>query len=132
MNADEQKAAVFEHLKRREQIAAQTKELLEERPTEVIDPLAHVDPAVREAAEDEYYAAKGRNRYRTSDGRTLFLTPEEIAHRRRARGQRHRPRRAGNTFYGASSTDRHRKLVGMGFNVGVVLLALVVVWLILH
>jgi hypothetical protein len=130
MNADDQRQLVLDYLARREQIAAETRDLLAEREAAVsVDPLAQVDPTLRESAEDEFFASRGRHRYKTSDGRTLFLTPEEIAQRRRARA--HRTKSKGR-FYGPSGDDQRRKWVGYAFNLGAVVLALVVVFLIMH
>ncbi len=127
---DAQKALVFEHLRRREQIAAETKAQLDDRGRDArLSPLEAVDPKVLEVAEDEYYEAQGKRRYRTSDGRTLFLLPEEIAKRRRARSSRHRKAKTG--FYGPGA-DPTRWWLNWGFNLGSVLLAAVVVYLILR
>lgn len=132
MNPDEQKDRVLEVLARRERIAAETKRQLEERHTPGgVDPLAGIDPAVRRAAEDEFYASQGRHRYETSDGRTLFLTPEEIALRRRARGQRGRRKGRGRAYDALTSGSR-RRWTTLGFYGGAVLLALLLVWLILR
>lgn len=132
MNSDSQKALVLDVLRRREQIASDTRLALEERAVvEAIDPLAGVDPAVRRAAEDEFYATQGRHRYETSDGRTLFLTPEEIAQRRRARGERaHRKGRSASGY--SALAERNRWWLGWGFYGAAVLVALGVVWLILR
>jgi hypothetical protein len=132
MNHDSQKALVLDVLARREQIASETRHALEERAVaETVDPLAGVDPAVRRAAEDEFYAAQGRHRYETSDGRTLFLTPEEIAQRRRARGERARRGRHAASSYSALA-ERNRWWLGWGFYGAAVVVALGVVWLILR
>lgn len=131
MTPEAQRDLVLEHLRRREQIASETRDLLAERETapSTLDPLAAVDHHVREAAEDEFFAQQGRHRYKTSDGRVLFLTPEEIAQRRRARS--HRKKDKGR-FYGPVSDDRRRRMLSWGFNIGAVLLALLIVFLILH
>lgn len=131
MNAQEQRQQVLDLLERRERIAAETEASLQEREFhDPIDPLANIDPSVREAAEDEFYARQGRRRYRTSDGRTLFLKPEEIAQRRRARSQG--SRRPKPRFYGPSGDDRRRVMLTWGFNVAAVVLALLIVAIILH
>ena len=130
MTPEEQHALVLEQLARREEIAAQTRQHMAERDTrEELDPMASVDPAIRLAAEDEWYAARGKRRYRTSDGRTMFLTPEENAQRRRGRsGGKPRPR---SSAYGPGTDSRNRQLVTWGFNIGDVVLALVIVAVIL-
>ncbi len=120
---------VLAHLARRDAIARATREAIEarNRGRAVIEPLADVPAEVRQAAEDEFYGAQGRTRYVTSDGRTLFLTPAEIERRRGAHppdAKRRQRRRASAYNQGGDPRDRW---VGLGFNVGVVLLALVVV-----
>jgi hypothetical protein len=130
MTPDEQRQLVLEHLERRERIVHQTREQLAEREKEAsLDPLAEVAQEVRIAAEDEYYAKQGKRRYNTSDGRTIFLTPEEIAKRRRAKSRREKrkPR-----YYGIHNPEGKRDLLNIGFNAGAVILALMVVYLILH
>lgn len=132
MNPESQKALVLDVLRRREQIASETKHALEERAAaDAVDPLATVDPAVRRVAEDEFYATQGRHRYETSDGRTLFLTPEEIALRRRTRGERaHRKGRSQSSY--SALAENHRWWLGWGFYAGAIVVALGVVWLILR
>lgn len=134
--AEAQHALVIEHLERRERIAAETRAHLAELDArEPVDPLAAVDPAVREAAEDAFYARHGKRRYKTSDGRTLFLTPEEIAQRRRARGQRGRGGRSSrksSRTYGPAADEQRRRMVTWGFNIAAIVLALIVVFVILH
>jgi hypothetical protein len=130
MNPEQQRKLVLEHLERRERIAQQTREQLEEREKEVaVDPLAGVPEEVRRAAEDEYYESQGKKRYTTSDGRTMFLSPAEIAQRRRARSGREtdKPR-----FYGLRVDDPQRNYVNLAFNAAAVVLALLVVYVILH
>lgn len=130
MTPEAQRQLVLEHLARREQIASETRAQLAEREAhDSIDPLAAIETSVREAAEDEYYAAQGKRRYKTHDGRTLFLTPEEIAQRRRVRSEKGRTR---GRYYGPSAEELRRRWLTWGFNVGAVLLALVIVFLILH
>ncbi|HMV67305.1 MAG TPA: hypothetical protein PKA64_10675 [Myxococcota bacterium] len=130
MNPEAQRQIVLDHLARREQIASETlAQLHERREPDPIDPLAQIDQAVREAAEDEFYAAQGRRRYKTHDGRILFLTPEEIAQRRRVRTERGRAR---GRYYGPGAEEQRRRLLTWGFNIGAVVLALVIVFLILH
>lgn len=131
MNPDEQKALVFEHLRRRERIAAETRDQLQSPPHDDADPLHGVSDEVRRQAEDEFYEAQGKRRYVTSDGRTLFLTPEEIAQRRHVRSQRRR-RRGRSSYYGMSSGERNRVWLTWGFNILAVGMALVVVYLILR
>lgn len=133
MTPDEQKALVIAGLAKRERIANDTRVHLEELgDTSALDPLSKVDPAIRRAAEDEYFAAKGRHRYETSDGRTLYLTAEEIALRRRTRANRADPDHAGrNQNYGPTG-DQNRWWLTWGFNAMAVILALAVVYVILH
>ncbi len=132
MTSSDPKQRVFDVLARREQIAVDTRRQLEETrgATDDLDPLAQIDPAVRRAAEDEFYAAKGRHRYETSDGRTLFLTPEEIDQRRRSRGQR-KKQRGRSVYEGSGAADARRKRVSLAFYVGAIALALVLTALIL-
>lgn len=130
LNEEEQRAVVFDLLRRRDEIVAKTKEQIADRAGDKsADPLGKIDPQVRQQAEDAYYLEQGKRRYRTSDGRTLFLTPEEIAQRRRVRSQRHgrRPK-----YYGPGSTDRRRWMLTWGFNIGAVLLGLAIVFAILR
>ncbi len=133
MTPEAQHSAVLEHLGRREQIAADTRAMLERRDDEnALDPLANIDPAIRQAAEDEFYAKLGRHRHQTSDGRTIFLTPEEIAQRRRARTKRQRKSRAGSSYDHLSGDERRRTWLTWGFNIGAVLLGLLIVFFMLH
>lgn len=129
-SVDEQKDRVAAYLARREAIAAETREQLEQRSgASRLDPIEDVDPAVRRAAEDAFYAERGRERYVTSDGRTLFLTPDEIAQRRAARDRRRsKPRRRE----GALGEDHRRRQLTWAFNAAVVLLALALVFLIVR
>jgi hypothetical protein len=130
MTPEAQRQLVLDHLARREQIATETRTQLAERESQdPIDPLGGIDLSVREAAEDEYYAAQGKRRYKTHDGRTLFLTPEEIAQRRRVRTERGRTR---GRYYGPSADELRRRWLTWGFNIGAVVLALIIVFLILH
>jgi hypothetical protein len=132
LSEDEQRAVVYDLLRRRDEIAQKTREQIADRSADSsLDPLAQVDPEVRQAAEEAYYLEQGKRRYRTSDGRTLYLTPEEIAQRRRVRSQRgtrgKRPR-----FYGPTGTDRRRWLLTWGFNAAAVLMGLAIVYVILR
>lgn len=130
---DDTRERVLRHLERRESIAETTRQQLAERQAEPsLDPLGDVDPQVREQVEDAFYAERGRHRYRTSDGRVLFLTPEEIAQRRRARSQKSKRTRArASTYYTGQASQRQRLWLTWGFNLAAIGLALVVVWLIL-
>lgn len=133
MTPDEQKALVLAQLTKRERIANDTRAHLEELgEAHSLDPLANVDPAVRRAAEDEFYAAQGRRRYETSDGRALYLTPEEIAVRRRTRANRADPDHIGRARYYGAAGDRDRRWLTWGFNALAVFLAFAVVYVILH
>jgi hypothetical protein len=130
MTPEEQRQLVLEHLERRERITQQTREQLEERDKDVaLDPLAGVSPEVRREAEDAWHESQGRRRYTTSDGRTLFLTPDEIAQRRRAKSGKGDQK---GRFYGPRGDEQQRAWVNTGFNVLAVGLALLVVYLILH
>ncbi len=128
MNPEDQKSLVIEHLRRREQIAEQTRARIQAPERGAEDPLLHVDPEIRRAAEEEYSASIGRRRYVTSDGRVLFLKPEEIAERRRAKA-RNSQRPADD---GSREGERRRMLVKWTFNLVVVSLALAIVWIILR
>lgn len=136
MTPEEQKALVLAQLAKRERIATDTRAHLDELDEldggDRLDPLLRVDPAIRRAAEDEHYAAQGRRRYETSDGRTIYLTPEEIAVRRRTRSGRAEAEGAGKSRYYGPTGDRDRRWLTWGFNSLAVLLAFAVVYLILH
>jgi hypothetical protein len=130
MTTDEQHQLVLEHLERRDQIAKQTREQLAEREKEAsLDPLGDIPSEVRRQAEDSYYEHQGRHRYITSDGRTMFLTSAEIEQRRQAKT--HRDKRKPR-YYGMRSSESDNTLLNVGFNVLSVVLALLVVYLILH
>ncbi|MGC6515812.1 MAG: hypothetical protein ACON4N_15090 [Myxococcota bacterium] len=132
MNAEEQRAFVMEHLSRREQIAQETRDQIEQHHQQLKleqDPLQQVDPAILAQAEDDFYAERGRTRYTTSDGRVLFLTDTELQQRSRAKSaskSRRRPR-----YYGVDNADSSRWWLTWGFNVGAVGLALIMVYVIL-
>ncbi len=133
LSTDEQRALVLEHLERRETIREATRESLEAAVAPPVqDPLAHVDVELRERVEDEFFEARGKRRYQTSDGRVIFLTPREIEQRRRARSKKNKKRRRGGGYgyYGPSS--RRSRWSNIAFNVGAVALALVFVYLILR
>lgn len=133
MTPDEQKALVLAQLAKRERIATDTRAHLDELgESHAVDPILKVDPAIRRAAEDEFYGAQGRHRYETSDGRSLYLTPEEIAIRRRTRANRADPDHLGRARYYGATGDRDRRWLTWGFNAGAVLLALAIVYVILH
>ena len=131
MTPEEQRQLVLDALARRERIAAETRTAIADLSAgESLDPLAAIDPAIREQAEDAFYGALGRHRYRAHDGRTLFLTPEEIANRHRARSRKSRA--ASSSYDMLSGDERRRTWLGWAFNIGAILLALVIVGLILR
>ena len=130
MTPHEQRELVRAHLHRREQIKERTQAFLETSLSTPADALDSVDPQLFEEEETAFYKAQGRVRYRTTDGRTLFLTPSEVEQRRRARSRRNsRPR--GRHLY-SRSTEQNRRLIGLGFNLSAILLALGLVYLILR
>jgi hypothetical protein len=131
MSTDDPRQLVIAHLERRDTIAEETRQHLESLQREPAqDALANVPLEIRRAAEDEYYARQGKQRYTTSDGRTLFLQPDEIHKRQKAKAgrEKRKPR-----HYGANaSSDLQSSRLTLGFNAGAVVLALLVVYLILH
>jgi hypothetical protein len=130
MTPNEQRELIRTHLQRREQIKERTRASLETPSAASTDQLERVDPLLFEEEEDAFYKKQGKTRYRTSDGRTLFLTPPEIEQRRRARSRKaSRPR--GRHLYSRSS-EQNRRLIGISFNIGAILLALMLVYLILR
>jgi hypothetical protein len=130
MNRAEQKEQVIAALRRRAQIAEETRARLSELDQRGgDDALLHVDPDVRVEAEEEYSASIGRRRYVTSDGRVVFLTPEEISLRRRAKARSQQ--RAGQVDAMSDQTRRRQRVV-WAFNVGVVLLAVAIGWMLLR
>ena len=130
MTPNEQRELIRTHLHRREQIKERTRASLENPPEGPVDELDSVDPLLFEEEEDAFYKAQGKTRYRTSDGRTLFLTPPQIEQRRRARSRK-AGRQRGRHLYSRSS-EQNRRLIGISFNVGAILLALILVYLILR
>ena len=129
MTPDQQRELVIQHLSRREEIVTRTKAHLDTFKEGPADPLAEVDPSIREQVEDEFYASLGKRRYTTSDGRVIFLRPQEIEKRRHAKEKKRQ--KDGRRFYGASGDARQRRLRMLGFNVGAVFLALIVVYFIM-
>lgn len=126
---EEQRQLVMQHLERREDIAVGTQARLEELRQEPVDPLAQVDPEIRRQVEDEFYARYGKKRYRTSDGRVLFLTDDEVARRQDAKT---RKRGRSSSRYYSNYSARSPAWWTWGFNIAAVLLGLAAVWLILH
>ena len=134
LSPEEQRDLVLTHLARREGIEKDTRRALKARDEDTeLDPLAGIDPRVREDAEAEFYAKRGRERYVTSDGRVLFLTEKEIDKRKQGRTKK-RPRYAGYGYgYGyGSSASNDNQWTTWAFNVGVVAAALLLVYIILY
>lgn len=127
-DADEQYREVLAHLEKRERITTETKRRIEEAKAEPHEALDHVDPEVRRKAEDDFYAAMGKKRYVSSDGRVMFLTDEEI---RRRRHVREKKERTSNQYY-FKYTSAPSAWRTWGFNLGAVGLGLVAVWVILN
>ena len=100
----QQRELVLQHLTRREEIKSRTKEHLDTFKAGPIDPLEAVDSEVRQQVEDEFYGSRGRRRYITSDGRTMFLRPDEIEKRRHARSRK--SPRSGRKMLGLSAEAR--------------------------
>jgi len=126
MTPEEQRAIVRDYLERKEQVVARTRdqfEILAEKTGE--KPLLKVDPQIRREVEDEYYATLGRHRYTTRDGRTLWLTDEDLEKRRK---RRRRKRSRSSRYYGPTSHRDRRKLILWGFNIAVVLMAILVAY----
>jgi hypothetical protein len=125
---DEQYARVLEHLEKRERITSETKRKIEEAKQEPHEALADVDPEIRLKAEDDFYAALGKKRYVSSDGRVMFLSDEEI---RRRRHVREKKERTSNRYY-FKYTSAPSAWRTWGFNVLAVGLGLAAVWVILN
>jgi hypothetical protein len=89
MTPDAQHRAVLDHLGRREQIAADTRAMLERRDDEnALDPLANIDPAMEEAAEN--LGCTGFRRFRKitlplimpglfAGGTIVFIWPQALS-----------------------------------------------------
>jgi len=127
LSEDEQKAYVVDFLQEREAIIERTRDRMKKDIAVVEDPLGHIDPAIRQKAEEEFHRAKGRVRYVSSDGRVRYLTPQQIRLREKARK---RARKKNTYFEGAQ--HKNRKLESLIFNAVAVLLAVVIVWVILR
>lgn len=127
-DADEQYRQVLEHLEKRERITSETKRRIEEAKAEPHEALDHVDPEVRRKAEDDFYAAMGKKRYVSSDGRVMFLSEEEI---RRRRHVREKKESTSNRYY-FKYTSGPSAWRTWGFNALAIGLGLVAVWVILN
>lgn len=115
-----QRARVRAMIEEREALALKTGAKIEALPVWYQnDPLEGISQDVRNAVEEEYHTAKGRQRYQTSDGRVLWLTPEQVEARRRARDKR-----AGRKL--TQKLPDRRKLFVYGFYAFVVGLAMLV------
>ncbi len=124
---DPQRQKVFEYLARRQQIAAATSGVLAERAeVQKIDPLEGIDPAFVESVEEEYYASQGLVKYVSSNGRVRWLTPEQADQRRRSKRSTKRTSR----YYGPTAMSDQRDMIRWGFNIGAVVLAVFIVWMI--
>jgi len=128
-----------DYLERRQLIAQKTAERLEASPSPMpsFEIIQSIPLDEREAIEDAFYKEQGKFRYTSSDGRTLFLTPEEIAERQRSKkrkvlrtqtlpplpGRRNKRSR----MHSSEDEERKRRYTLWAFNVGVVVLALALV-----
>ena len=119
MQTEEQRAQLRTWLARHEAIAAETRQRLYAVVREHLDPLSDVDAEFRRSVEDEFYAERGLERYTTSDGRTKWLSPEQIERRRTAG-----PRRP------APAQRDQRQLMLWAVNVGASMIAVVLIYLV--
>ncbi len=125
-SAADQKARVFAHLKHLEGIDAVTQAAIADNKVTEVEPLADIDPDVYAEAEDAFYAERGKQRYITRNGRTRWLTAEEIVDRQ----NRRKKNKARSRYYGPASMQDQRELVRWAFIVGSVVAGLLIVWVV--
>ena len=124
MNPEEQRAYMREYLERTEEIVSNTRaKIREERAKQHEHPLRAISPEIQREVEEEFYTALGRQPYMTSRGQKIWLTENELKNRKRTSKSKKR-----SQYYSAYTQDR-RKLKLLAFNIGAVLLAIMLSWL---
>lgn len=124
MATEAERRMVMAHLERRETIVEDTAAALAAEKKTEAGPLDGVDPEFFAKVEEEYYAERGRLKYVSRNGRIRWLTPEEIETRRKTR----RKNKESSRYYGPTADTDRRELTRKLFNVGAVLLALLIVF----